>query len=158
MGISTAIEKAGYTGKIDIGMDVAASEFFREGKYDLDFKNPTPDPTTFIEHQKLADLYQEFIKEFPIVSIEDPFDQDDWNAWTEFTAKTSIQIVGDDITVKSQTYSHGCGEESVQLPALEGESNRNSHRIHRSSPTGQGFRLGHHGLSPFWRNRRLVHC
>jgi len=97
--ISTAIEKAGYTGKIDIGMDVAASEFFREGKYDLDFKNPTPDPTTFIEHQKLADLYQEFIKEFPIVSIEDPFDQDDWNAWTEFTAKTSIQIVGDDITV-----------------------------------------------------------
>merc|ERR1711973_969588 len=97
--ISTAIEKAGYTGKIDIGMDVAASEFFRDGKYDLDFKNPTPDPTTFLEPSKLSALYQEFIKEFPMVSIEDPFDQDDWAAWTELTANTNIQIVGDDLTV-----------------------------------------------------------
>merc|ERR1712071_310119 len=97
--ISTAIEKAGYTGKIDIGMDVAASEFFRDGKYDLDFKNPTPDPSTFLEPIKLSALYQEFIKEFPMVSIEDPFDQDDWAAWTELTANTNIQIVGDDLTV-----------------------------------------------------------
>jgi enolase len=97
--ISTAIEKAGYTGKIDIGMDVAASEFFKEGKYDLDFKNPKPDPSTYLEPSKLAGLYQEFIKEFPMVSIEDPFDQDDWAAWTDLTANTNIQIVGDDLTV-----------------------------------------------------------
>jgi len=97
--IVSAIEKAGYTGKIGIGMDVAASEFFRDGKYDLDFKNPTPDPTTFIEHEKLAELYHQFVKDFPVVSIEDPFDQDDWAAWTAFTASTSIQIVGDDLTV-----------------------------------------------------------
>jgi len=97
--ISTAIEKAGYTGKIDIGMDVAASEFFKDGKYDLDFKNPASDPTAHLEPAKLSDLYQEFIKEFPIVSIEDPFDQDDWEAWTGLTANTSIQVVGDDLTV-----------------------------------------------------------
>ncbi|XP_057375560.1 enolase-like [Daphnia carinata] len=97
--ISTAIEKAGYTGKIEIGMDVAASEFHKNGKYDLDFKNPASDPATYLESSKLAELYQEFIKEFPMVSIEDPFDQDDWAAWTSLTANTPIQIVGDDLTV-----------------------------------------------------------
>jgi len=97
--ITEAIQKAGYTGKIEIGMDVAASEFFRDGKYDLDFKNPKPDPSTFISSDQLGALYQEFIKEYPMVSIEDPFDQDDWEAWTKLTGNTSIQIVGDDLTV-----------------------------------------------------------
>ena len=90
--INEAIAKAGYTGKIEIGMDVAASEFYRDGKYDLDFKNPKPDPATFITPDQLSELYQEFIKENPMVSIEDPFDQDDWEAWTKLTANTSIQV------------------------------------------------------------------
>ncbi|BES96352.1 phosphopyruvate hydratase [Nesidiocoris tenuis] len=97
--IATAIEKAGYTGKISIGMDCAASEFFKNGKYDLDFKNPNSDPTKQLSPAELTDLYQSFIKEFPIVSIEDPFEQDDWEAWTGLTGKTDIQIVGDDLTV-----------------------------------------------------------
>ncbi|XP_066146342.1 enolase [Euwallacea fornicatus] len=97
--INEAIAKAGYTGKIEIGMDVAASEFYREGQYDLDFKNPNSDKSKWISSEKLQGLYQEFIKDFPIVSIEDPFDQDDWNAWTSITAATNIQIVGDDLTV-----------------------------------------------------------
>ena len=97
--ITTAIEKAGYTGKIEIGMDIAASEFHKSGKYDLDFKNPKSDPATYLEPSKLAELYQGWIKEFPVVSIEDPFDQDDWAAWTDLTANTTIQIVGDDLTV-----------------------------------------------------------
>ena len=63
-------------------MDVAASEFFKEGKYDLDFKNPNSDKSKWISSTELANLYQEFIKENPMVSIEDPFDQDDWEAWT----------------------------------------------------------------------------
>lgn len=71
----------------------------REGKYDLDFKNAASDPETYLEPGKLSDLYLEFVKEFPIVSIEDPFDQDDWEAWTNLTASTNIQIVGDDLTV-----------------------------------------------------------
>jgi enolase len=97
--ISEAIQKAGYAGKIEIGMDVAASEFHRDGKYDLDFKNPKSDPSTWLTGDALGDLYQEFIKEYPMVSIEDPFDQDDWAAWTKLTANTTIQIVGDDLTV-----------------------------------------------------------
>jgi enolase len=97
--IKNAIELAGYTGKIEIGMDVAASEFFKESKYDLDFKNPKSNPSEWITSDQLADLYRGFVKEYPIVSIEDPFDQDDWNAWTKLTESVNIQIVGDDLTV-----------------------------------------------------------
>ena len=50
-----AIEKAGYTGKIEIGMDVAASEFCKEGKYDLDFKNPDSDASLWVS------TYLEFV-------------------------------------------------------------------------------------------------
>ncbi|MTV28511.1 enolase, partial [Nitriliruptoraceae bacterium ZYF776] len=46
-----------------------------------------------------AEIYLEMLSKYPIVSIEDPFDQDDWPAWTDFNAKAGIQIVGDDLTV-----------------------------------------------------------
>ncbi|XP_019382226.1 PREDICTED: gamma-enolase [Gavialis gangeticus] len=96
--LKEAIDKAGYTDKIVIGMDVAASEFYRDGKYDLDFKSPD-DPSRYISADELGDLYQSFVHDYPVVSIEDPFDQDDWEAWTKFTANVGIQIVGDDLTV-----------------------------------------------------------
>jgi len=97
--IKVAIEAGGYTGKVEIGMDVAASEFHKSGQYDLDFKNPNSDKSQWLSPDKLADLYRDFVKDYPIVSIEDPFDQDHWDAWSAFTASTSIQIVGDDLTV-----------------------------------------------------------
>lgn len=62
--LKTAIEKAGYPDKIIIGMDVAASEFFRNGKYDLDFKSPD-DPARHISGEQLGDLYRSFIKGYP---------------------------------------------------------------------------------------------
>jgi len=96
-----AIEKAGYTGKIKIGMDVAASEFFVDGKYDLDFKTKNNDKSKVLTGDQLAGLYKEFIKEYPIVSIEDPFDQDDWDSYAKLTADIGkeVQIVGDDLLV-----------------------------------------------------------
>ncbi|CAG8458508.1 110_t:CDS:2 [Ambispora gerdemannii] len=97
--LKEAIAKAGYTDKIKIGMDVAASEFYKEGKYDLDFKNPNSDPSKWLTGPQLAELYGEFIKDYPIVSIEDPFDQDDWEAWSHLNSTANIQIVGDDLTV-----------------------------------------------------------
>src|SRR5688572_15762209 len=78
-------------------MDVAASEFYKDGLYDLDFKNPQS--TSKITGEQLGDLYKSFIAEYPIVSIEDPFDQDDWDSYGKLTSTTSIQIVGDDLTV-----------------------------------------------------------
>ncbi|MCP5809777.1 phosphopyruvate hydratase, partial [Klebsiella pneumoniae] len=56
-------------------------------------------PSDYLSSEKLADVYLDFIKDFPMVSIEDPFDQDDWSAWANLTGRTAIQIVGDDLTV-----------------------------------------------------------
>ncbi|XP_053542211.1 beta-enolase [Ictalurus punctatus] len=96
--LKSAIQKAGYPDQIIIGMDVAASEFHKAGKYDLDFKSPD-DPKRYITGTELGDLYKSFIRNYPVMSIEDPFDQDDWQNWTEFTASVDIQVVGDDLTV-----------------------------------------------------------
>jgi len=97
--LTEAINKAGYSGKISICMDVASSEFYKDGKYDLDFKNPESDKSKWITGKELADVYIGMIKKYGIISIEDPFDQDDWEAWTHFTKEAGIQVVGDDLTV-----------------------------------------------------------
>ncbi|KAK3750052.1 hypothetical protein RRG08_027375 [Elysia crispata] len=97
--LKEAIEKAGYTGKVEIGMDVAASEFCKEKKYDLDFKNKDSDPSKWLSSDELAEIYVGFVKNYPVVSIEDPFDQDDWEAWTKLTEKIGVQVVGDDLLV-----------------------------------------------------------
>lgn len=62
--LKTAIQAAGYPDKVVIGMDVAASEFYRNGKYDLDFKSPD-DPARHITGEKLGELYKSFIKNYP---------------------------------------------------------------------------------------------
>lgn len=98
----SAIEAAGYTGKIKIAMDVAASEFFKEGKYDLDFKNPESDKNEWKDGQQMCDFYEQFCTNYPVISIEDPFDQDDMANWTKVTEqllKHKCQVVGDDMTV-----------------------------------------------------------
>ncbi|CRK41705.1 hypothetical protein BN1708_008534 [Verticillium longisporum] len=99
--ITDAIEKAGYTGKMNIAMDVASSEFYKEDakKYDLDFKNPDSDQSKWLTYEELANLYSELCKKYPIVSIEDPFAEDDWEAWSYFYKAQDIQLVADDLTV-----------------------------------------------------------
>ncbi len=94
--ITDAIEQAGYTGSIKIAMDVASSEFYKseEKKYDLDFKNPDSDKSKWLSYEQLADLYKELAGKYPIVSIEDPFAEDDWEAWSYFFKSSDFQIVG----------------------------------------------------------------
>jgi enolase len=95
-----AIEKAGYTGKIKIGMDVAASEFCKDKKYDLDFKNEASKVEDHLTSAQMIDMYKGFIKNFPVVTIEDPFDQDDWEAYQSMVKEIpDFQIVGDDLLV-----------------------------------------------------------
>merc|ERR1719384_1034890 len=101
-----AIEKAGYKDKCSIGMDVAASEFKVEGQdcYDLGTWYPDAekdDPALKMTGEQLADFYAGLCKDFPIITIEDPFDQDDWKAWSVFTEKIGgpTQVIGDDLTV-----------------------------------------------------------
>ncbi|KAH9814423.1 Enolase, C-terminal TIM barrel domain-containing protein [Melampsora americana] len=97
--LTEAIKKAGYDGKVKIALDVASSEFYKDGKYDLDFKNPKSDPSKWLTGVQLSETYIAMIKKYGIISIEDPFDQDDWEAWSHFTKHAGIQVVGDDLTV-----------------------------------------------------------
>lgn len=101
--LKTAIAKAGYTGKVVIGMDVAASEFYdNKGKtYDLNFKEENNDGSEKISGDSLKNVYKSFVSDYPIVSIEDPFDQDDWEHYSKLTAEIGqqVQIVGDDLLV-----------------------------------------------------------
>merc|ERR1739843_84417 len=97
------IEKAGYTGKIKISMDPAASEFYnKETKmYDLDFKTENNDGSQKITGQELMNLYKDFCSKYPIVSIEDPFDENDFESYSLMTKEMGgdVQIVGDDLLV-----------------------------------------------------------
>ena len=97
-----AIKRSGYEKEVKIGMDVAASEFLtKDGTYDLDFKTPNNDGKMKYAGPALADVYKDLAKKYPIVSIEDPFDQDDWENYTAFTAAIGkdVQVVGDDLLV-----------------------------------------------------------
>jgi len=97
--LAIAIEQAGYTGKVQLGMDVAASEFFVDGNYDLDFK--TEGSSDLRTPEQMIELYQSFVKDYPVVSIEDPFDQDDWASYQGLMAAAgdNVQVVGDDLLV-----------------------------------------------------------
>lgn len=104
--LMSAIDKAGHAGKCSVGLDVAASEFKVQGEdcYDLGTFYPDAernDASLKKTAAELAAFYDELINDFPIVTIEDAFDQDDWAAWSSFTPGVTekLQVVGDDLTV-----------------------------------------------------------
>ena len=96
--ILEAIEKAGYVpGKdVMIAMDVASSEFYKDGKYVL-----AGEGGKVFTSEELCDFYAELCEKYPIISIEDGLDQDDWAGWDYLTKKIGdkVQLVGDDFFV-----------------------------------------------------------
>merc|ERR1719195_2444674 len=76
-----AIERSGHMEKVRIGTDVAASEFYNadSGKYDLHWKVPGKAGQSLLTSTELAAVYKDWCTKFPMVSIEDPFDQDDFD-------------------------------------------------------------------------------
>lgn len=98
--ICEAIQKAGYQKGVDvnIGLDVAASEFYENGKYQLENKYYTTD--------ELITYYEELCKDYPIISIEDPVDENDWEGFMKITKRLGdrIQLVGDDLFVTNSKY------------------------------------------------------
>lgn len=96
--ILEAIKKAGYKPGEDImlAMDVASSEFYKDGKYILPGEN-----NRSFTSKELSDFYAELCEKYPIVSIEDGLDQDDWEGWDYLTKKLGekVQLVGDDFFV-----------------------------------------------------------
>jgi enolase len=93
--ILVAIENAGFKAgtQIALAMDVAATEFFEDGKYKFEGKALTS--------EQMIAYYSELVSAYPLVSIEDPLDEDDWSGWAKLTAELGekIQIVGDDLFV-----------------------------------------------------------
>lgn len=93
--ISTAVEGAGLKVGTDIAfaLDVAASEFFSDGTYAFEGQQKSA--------EEMSAYYAELVASFPIVSIEDPLDEDDWAGWTTLTDNLGddVQIVGDDLFV-----------------------------------------------------------
>lgn len=93
--ISEAIEKAGYKVGTDIAMalDVAATEFYRDGKYHFEGKAHSA--------EEMISYYEGLVAAFPLISIEDPLDENDWDGWVEMTKRlgNKVQIVGDDLFV-----------------------------------------------------------
>lgn len=93
--IVEAIEKAGYKlgSQIALAMDVAATEFYRDGKYDFEGKK--------LSAAEMIAYYKGLVDSYPLVSIEDPLSEDDWAGWGEMTSQLGerVQLVGDDLFV-----------------------------------------------------------
>ena len=98
--IIEAIKRAGYEPGVDVSLaiDVAASEFFKDGKYELigEGRSLTTD--------ELIDFYEELVQKYPIISIEDPVDENDWEGFTKITKRLGqkLQLVGDDLFVTNK--------------------------------------------------------
>jgi len=93
--ILQAVERAGYSGGVKLALDVASSEWYKDGKYIL----PKRDKTMTAE--QLIDYYSELISKYPIISIEDGLSENDWDGWQKLTHKLGhkVQLVGDDLFV-----------------------------------------------------------
>lgn len=93
--ILVAIEKAGFTPGTDVALalDVAATEFFKDGAYQFEGKATSP--------AEMIAFYEKLVADYPLVSLEDPLSEDEWDSWSELTAKVGgrVQVVGDDLFV-----------------------------------------------------------
>ena len=147
--ILVAIEGAGFKvgSQIALAMDVAATEFFNEGKYEFEGKSLTSD--------QMITYYSDLVSNYPLISIEDPLDEDDWSGWAKLTAELGekIQIVGDDLFVtnperlakgiKSKTANAllvkvnqiGTLTETIDAVNMAHENNYKSMMSHRSGET-----------------------
>lgn len=95
--IVSAIEKAGYKPgeQVKLGLDVASTELFKDGKYHLEGEGKVKTPAEMVEY------YAELVEKYPIISIEDGMSEDDWEGWSLLTERLGkkIQLVGDDLFV-----------------------------------------------------------
>ena len=99
--IMEAIENSGHTGKIDIGLDVAASEFYDAQANTYNLSQKTGKNDRIMSPDELLAVYNKISSDYPIVSIEDPFDQDDFSSYIKMTQQMGerVQVVGDDLLV-----------------------------------------------------------
>ena len=110
--IVAAIEAAGYKPGVDIflGMDPAASEFYQDGKYVLAREGRT------LTSSEMVDLYEQWLNDYPIITIEDGLAEDDWEGWAQLRQRLGhrVQLVGDDLFVtNTERLKRGIQEHSA---------------------------------------------
>lgn len=90
-----AIDEAGYTDEVHLAIDAAASEFYSSGGYEFNGE--------VVQSEYMIDFYEELLDEYPIISMEDPLDEEDWKGYIEITERLAdrVQIVGDDLFVSN---------------------------------------------------------
>lgn len=103
--IMEALHNSGHEGRIDIGLDVAAAEFYDGENKTYNFSQKTGKNDRIYTQDETIQLYKALCDKYPLVSIEDPFDQDDFESFTKLTALIGdkVQIVGDDLLVTNPT-------------------------------------------------------
>ena len=98
--IIEGITRAGYTAGVDVflGIDVAASEFYKDGKYHFENRDFTT--------EEIINYYKELVSKYPIISIEDPVDENDWEGFSTLTKEIGdkVQLVGDDLFTTNKEY------------------------------------------------------
>ncbi|XP_066382603.1 cytosolic enolase 3-like [Miscanthus floridulus] len=95
--VIAAIERAGYNGRIKLAIDVAATDFCVGKKYDLEFKSTKKSGQNFKTADDMIEIYSQLCSEYPLVSIEQPFDKDDWEHSKKLTTLELCQVAGDDL-------------------------------------------------------------
>ncbi len=116
--ICKAVEKAHYQLGTDVGLafDAAASEFYKDGKYSLKAENKE------LTSEEMIDWYQQLVKEYPIISIEDGLSESDWDGWKKLNEKMGkdTQIIGDDIFVTNTKFlKRGIDENSANAVLIK---------------------------------------
>lgn len=99
--VRSAISRTGHNERIKIAIDAAATEFCIGTKYDLDYKNPNKLGQNFKSGEDMIEMYKKLCADFPIVSIEDPFDKEDWENTQKFSKLHICQVVGDDLLMSN---------------------------------------------------------
>ena len=149
--ILETVDELGYSKEIELGMDAAASSFYQNGKYLIGGEK--------ISGSELGTLYERMLNKYPIVSLEDPFAEDDWYSWIRFTEyfKDKLQIVGDDLLVTNverirqaidkkacnalllKINQIGTITESIEAHSLASKNGWNTMVSHRSGETEDSY-------------------
>jgi enolase len=127
--VLSQIELLGLSGKVSLALDIASTQFFADNKYSL-----TTSGKTF-SSEEFVDEMLNLVNTYPISSIEDPFAEDDWAAWSAFTAQApdKLQILGDDLfTTNLHRLERGMAEKSANAILIKANQNglvTSTHRV-----------------------------
>ena len=152
-----AITKAGYSPghDISIALDPASSEMYQDGKY-VFFKSDKSKKSS----EEMVKLYADWVRQYPIVSLEDGLAQDDWEGWALLTKElgSKIQLVGDDIFVtNTERLAARHRRRRGQFNSDQAEPDWHGHGNHSRHRTRPPPRLHLGGFAPLGRNRRRLH-